>query len=179
MRVLGLLFLFAVSAFFVSALSLIRLDLAPADPFHTLTQDFPVPAEPLEILNGGELSPETMPKEPALIVFFGTWCRPCLMEHVLLNELAARTELPFIGVAMRDDPEKVRALLKNKGNPYRTVALDPKMKWARRFSAESLPAAYLTDGKGKVVYRFRGLLTADFFKNEILPKAKEVRHEAP
>lgn len=179
MKILGLFFLFAVSAFFVSALSLIRLDLAPADPFHTRTQDFAVPAEPLETLDGGELAAGTMPDEPVLIVFFGTWCRPCLMEHALLNELAARTDLPFIGVALRDDPEKVRALLETRGNPYRTVALDPEMKWGRRFNAESLPAAYLTDGKGKVIYRFRGLLTDDFFKNEILPKAKEVRHEAP
>lgn len=180
MKLPGILGLFLISFLFVMMTYSVRLDFAETNTFHTLRQDFFPPETSLETLDGKEiLSTETLPKEPSLIFFFGTWCRPCVIEHPMIVELSKQYRIPFIGIAMKDDDQKLSAFLEKQENPYRMVGLDKEMAWGKHFNAATLPVVYLMNSEGRIVYKFRGVLTKTFFEEHILPKIKGEENAAP
>ena len=180
MRWYGFIAIFLIASVFCNFLYMVRLDFTSGNAL--AVRNFPLPEEKLRILGRDEnayLSAETMPKQPLLLFFFASWCRPCVMEAPLLAKLSERHDVPFIGIAVRDDPEKLRAFLEKKKNPYQFVALDPKMEWVSAMRADGLPSAFILNGKGEVAAEIKGILTEDFYFQTVLPFLEELKNEKP
>lgn len=119
------------------------------------------PAVALEPLMGGPARPlNEVAKGPALINVFGSWCVACVVEHPLLMDLERRG-VPVIGVAWRDQPEKTLAFLRQRGDPYSAVLMDPNGQAAIGLGITAAPESFLVDRTGKIIYKQTGPLTPE------------------
>ena len=178
MRWYGFVLIFIICSFFCNLLYIARLSYLNQEPM--IVKTVPLPQSELKILDAPEKSPlsaKTMPKQPLLLFFFASWCRPCRMEMPDIVKLSERHDVPFIGVAVRDTPKNIRTLLKKEGNPYQYVALDPEMKWAEKLNAIRLPTAFVLNCKGEIVAQINTFVTEDFYLKTLLPFLQELKNE--
>ena len=178
MKWYGFFAIFVVSTVFCNLLLAIRMA-APEEDL--VVKTFSLPERSLQISDRPEsavLSAETMPKQPLLLFFFASWCRPCQFEAPIIAKLSERNDVPFIGIAVRDTPKELKAFLKKTNNPFLFVALDPEMEWANAMHANKLPTAFILNDKSEVVAKINGFLTEDFYFEKILPFIQELKHEA-
>lgn len=98
---------------------------------------------------------------PVVLSFWGTTCKPCLME---LDALAEQYEdwnekRPFKVVAVATDDSraasKVKAMANGRDWPF-TIILDKNQDLKRAMNVNSIPYLYVLDKKGKVVYVHSG-----------------------
>lgn len=131
----------------------------------------PAPAVSLAPLGGGApVALTAAVKAPMLINVFGSWCTACVVEHPQLMALKARG-LPILGVAWRDKPEKTTAFLRDRGNPYATVLMDPDGLAAIGLGITAAPESFLVDPAGKIIFKQTGPITPEAAET-ILKKAE-------
>lgn len=106
-----------------------------------------------------------------LINFWATWCAPCIYEHPVLMELADRG-VEIIGVAYKDDPEKIRVFLEKRGDPFSTLHLDPEGITMLDFGNTGVPETFVIGPDHIIRARVRGPVTPEVFRSEILPVLK-------
>lgn len=180
MKWYGFLLIFIAASVFSNFMYTVRLDFTVKNTL--VKQTFPLPEGQLQLLDRPEnriLSAQTMPKQPLILFFFASWCRPCMIEIPTLVKLSARKDVPFIGVAARDKPEKIRDLLKKTGDPFQMIALDPEIAWTKQMNADKLPTAFIVNAKGEVVAQIKGLMTEEFYLQTVLPFLQELKNEKP
>jgi thiol-disulfide isomerase/thioredoxin len=108
---------------------------------------------PVDLGPGLRASGET--PRASLVVFWGTWCAPCLREIPVLNELKrfyGPRGLEVIGVGLEQEGEtasRVAEAVERHRIGY-PVYFDAGGGAARAFGITSLPAAALIDGTGIV-----------------------------
>jgi len=112
-----------------------------------------------------------------LVNFWGSWCVTCLYKHPVLLNIAKANEVPLYGVAWRDQPEKSVAWLAERGDPYDKIGQDPNSKAAIAFGVAQAPETFLVDKKGVIRYKQIGPISASAWKNDILPKVKQLQAE--
>ena len=117
-----------------------------------LSLDDPLSGEKVELQVGA----------PALhVVFFATWCPPCVEELQRLAEIQARWEergyrLVLVAVKTRHTPERlVRFAADNR--PPGELLFDSDGRAARALGGEQLPTHFLFDAAGKEVHRAASL----------------------
>jgi thiol-disulfide isomerase/thioredoxin len=117
-----------------------------------LSLDNPLSGEKIELQAGA----------PALhIVFFATWCPPCVEELQRLAEIQARWEergyrLVLVAVKTRHTPERLaRFAADNK--PPGELLFDSEGRAAQALGGEQLPTHFLFDAAGKEVHRAASL----------------------
>lgn len=93
---------------------------------------------------------------PVLLNFFASWCGPCRIEHPVLMRMAREHGVVIIGVNYRDNEDAGHAFLLKHGNPYAFVLADPRGEIGLHWGLTGLPASFIVDGDGKVVYRGHG-----------------------
>ena len=91
------------------------------------------------------------------LVFFATWCPPCLAEMARLQELEATWErqgyrLVLVAVQTRQTPERLRAYVE-KDSPPGQVLLDADGSVQKAAGVEDLPAHLLLAPDGTIVFR--------------------------
>ena len=100
-------------------------------------------------------------KTPVVISFFATWCHPCLREldaiHEVYEDWQEETGVRFIAVSIDKSSNvmKVKPLVRSKGWTYE-VLLDTNQAFARAMNVSMVPAVFLMDKDGKIVYRHSG-----------------------
>lgn len=125
----------------------------------------PVPSIPLMVQDlqgaGVDLAPRlrggssTAAGRAVLLVFWGSWCAPCLREIPELNELQrfyGPRGLEVIGVGLahvEETPARLAAASRDRKVAY-PVYFDAQGAMARTFGVTALPAAALIDGAGVV-----------------------------
>ena len=102
-------------------------------------------------------------KEPLLVNFFATWCKPCRDEHKYIQSFADK-EIRVIGINYKDNPEKTIRWLKELGNPYTDIALDINGTIAIDWGVYGIPETFIIDSSGVIKYRHKGPLTKKTFK---------------
>ena len=105
-----------------------------------------------------------------IINFFASWCLPCKDEHPILMELKNNfPKLMIIGFNYKDNYEDALKFLKTNGNPYSFVGTDNNGKIGFEFGVLSLPETFLTNSKGKIIYRQSGPLSDEIIQKKIIP----------
>lgn len=179
MRWYGFVLIFLTVSVFCNLLYTVRLSYTAGGSLAVREAD--LPEGKLDILDrpGSFLSAETMPKQPLLLFFFASWCKPCRLEAPVIAKLSERHDVPFIGIAVRDDAKALKAFLEKANHPYRFVALDPDPKWAPAMRADALPTAFVLNAKGKVAAKINGVMTENFYLQTVLPFLRELKNESP
>lgn len=179
MKWYGFAAIFIISLFFCNLLYSVRLRYTEQNAF--IEKTFPLPETDLKILNrpNAVFSAKNIPKQPLILFFFASWCKPCLYETPVIKKLSERKDVPFIGVAVRDDEKKLEAFLNKFENPFQYVALDPEMDWTEAMHARTLPTAFILNHKGEVVAKINHIITEDFYFKTILPFLQELKRATP
>ncbi|MBM3615153.1 MAG: DsbE family thiol:disulfide interchange protein [Alphaproteobacteria bacterium] len=104
-----------------------------------------------------------------LVNFWASWCPPCRAEHPTLTALAAEG-ISVIGVNMMDREGDALAFLAADGNPFSSIAFDPKGRTRLEWGVTAPPETFIVNGKGEVVYRFIGPLVGDDYTQRFRPE---------
>ena len=178
MKWYGFAAIFIICLFFSNILYSVRLSYTGQNAF--IEKKFPLPETSLKIFNrpNAVLSAESIPKQPLILFFFASWCKPCLYETPIIKKLSKRNDVPFIGIAVRDDEKRLQDFLNKFENPFQYVALDPEMDWTGTMHAGTLPTAFILNHKGEVVAKINHIITEDFYFKTIFPFLQELKRAA-
>jgi thiol-disulfide isomerase/thioredoxin len=94
-------------------------------------------------------------KKYVLLVFWGTWCGPCISEIPMFREIRkqySKKQLEIISVADASPIELVRKYVKDEQMDWIHIANDPKI--GLLYHVMSHPEAVLIDNKGNIIYRY-------------------------
>jgi len=167
----------------LAALFLLRLFAGDASRLPSALVGKPVPAFTLagvEGLKGADgLSDKDLRQgHVTLVNIFASWCVPCREEHPTLMKIAADEPLKalgvrLVGIAQKDTPANVRALLGEAGNPYATIGADENGRASIDLGVYGVPETFVVTGDGKVAYRFVGPLSDESFETVLLPEIEK------
>jgi cytochrome c biogenesis protein CcmG/thiol:disulfide interchange protein DsbE len=121
--------------------------------------DKPAPILTLQPLDGGAALPVGRARPGAYLVnFFASWCAPCRQEHPVLMAMKAQG-IPVVGVAYKDRPDAIRALLAGGADPYAQVLSDPDGRAGVEWGVSGVPETFLVGRNGRIVAKHTGPLT--------------------
>lgn len=84
---------------------------------------------------------------------FASWCIPCREEHPILLELSRDKRLNLVGINYKDKTEAALRFLKELGNPYAAIGIDPKGAAAIDWGVYGIPETYLVAPDGTILYK--------------------------
>ncbi len=117
---------------------------------------------------GGVSARDLQKGDMSVVNFWASWCEPCRIEMPLLLSLRKKG-YKIYGINVKDTPSQAIAFLESTGNPFLAVGSDPKGLTSIDFGVYGLPETFVIDGKGIVVYRHVGVLTAQTILEKIVP----------
>lgn len=130
---------------------------------HTLT--LLAPAKPAKNFTLRDLDnkPHTLSKyrgKVVLVNFWATWCPPCRREMPSMERLTQRLkDQPFVILAInqQESPEDVFVFTGQlEPSPTFPILFDRDSKVAKAWGVLGLPASFIVDKQGRVVYRAMG-----------------------
>ena len=102
-----------------------------------------------------------------LLNFWASWCEPCRAEHPMLEKLQAEGVVIY-GINYKDKPEDALKFLADMGSPYARLGADAG-PMALDWGVYGVPETYVIDGKGQVILRLAGPITADNLESMVRP----------
>jgi thiol-disulfide isomerase/thioredoxin len=110
------------------------------------------------IRGGNALDLQSLQGTPVVLVFWASWCAPCMKEiphfNALVQEYGAAVKV--LGVNMGESEAHVFMTQKQRGMRYESL-LDLKGSIASSWRVRTLPLMIVVDKTGRI--RFRGLAT--------------------
>ena len=144
-------------------------------PSALLEQPAPAIALPLLEDSSQRLELQSMRGQVWLLNVWASWCGPCRQELPVLAEFSQRDRIPVYGLNYKDQPDKARALLRVAGNPYRASAVDADGRVGMDFGIQGVPETFVIDGQGRVRFRHTGPVTAEIWRDQLLPVIRKVQ----
>lgn len=125
----------------------------------------PAPEYSAVSLEGAQVSLAGERGHPVLVNLWATWCEPCRFEIptlAALHERFAPRGLRVVGVSLDDlkTPAELREFAQRRGLTY-PLWHDPKGRATQAFRVGILPASFLFDKKGVLVWRQLGMVSAE------------------
>lgn len=106
---------------------------------------------------------------------WATWCVGCRQEHDALLDIAARGEVPIVGLNWRDDPSLAQEWLRRLGDPYVASAFDGEGRAAIDWGVYGAPETFLIDATGKVVFKHIAPITVEIWERDFVPLIRAAR----
>ncbi|MEM7358735.1 MAG: DsbE family thiol:disulfide interchange protein [Pseudomonadota bacterium] len=131
----------------------------------------PAPDFDLSLLHAPEqrFSPQDYRGQRWILNVWASWCVGCRVEHPLLNQIAAQTDIPMVGLNYKDDPDNAKQWLARRGDPYKIIPADITGDVGIDWGVYGVPETFVIDENGLIIYKHTGPITADALNNEILP----------
>lgn len=127
------------------------------------------PSFALAGLDGEMVTSDRFAGRAYVVNFFASWCTPCRAEHPRLSALRA-DGVVILGVAYKDDAEDAARFLRELGDPFETVALDPDGRFGLEFGvAGAVPETFVIGADGAIRAIHRGPLTEAAVRDAIVP----------
>ncbi|MBY0560673.1 DsbE family thiol:disulfide interchange protein [Hyphomicrobium sp.] len=139
--------------------------------------DFP-PLEGLEV-NGspvpGFSSADLAKGKASVVNYWASWCQPCVEEHPFLEQLKEEAGVDIYGVNYKDQADAARRFVGRFGNPYSAVGTDKSGRAAIDWGVYGTPETFVVNGRGEVVYKHVGPISADSLKTKLLPAIEKAK----
>jgi len=90
-----------------------------------------------------------------VVSLWAVWCQPCKRELPDLARLQRSHAVDVIALDIGDEAERVQTFLDDLGIEIR-VLLDPDGRGLAAFGASSVPATFIVDADGRVVWEHLG-----------------------
>ncbi len=134
----------------------------------------PLPAFALPDLQSGAIvTNDVLARKITLVNVWATWCPSCVYEHAYLVKLAQQG-VAILGVDYKDEPQKAKQWLEEKGNPYIAVLDDRAGKFGLDLGVTGAPETYLVDRDGIVRLRYQGPLDQRVWEETFKPVVDEL-----
>lgn len=134
----------------------------------------PLPAFSLPTLGkpGSKFTNADLHGQVALINVWASWCVACREEHEFLMSLA-QNNVPLIGLNYKDAPTDAQQVLRELGNPYRTVLVDSDGRTGIDWGVYGVPETFLVDKTGIIRYKYIGPITPEGWERELAPLLRQ------
>jgi phosphate/phosphite/phosphonate ABC transporter binding protein len=101
------------------------------------------------------------PRKAVLMVFFATWCKPCMKEIPIVKRVQKRwtgkgRDVDIIYVGLSQGAKELAPFAKEHALPWRVIP-DSFGLLARRYGASQLPHLFIVDRQGKIAFQHRGI----------------------
>jgi cytochrome c biogenesis protein CcmG, thiol:disulfide interchange protein DsbE len=140
------------------------------------------PIEGLEAAQGapeaGFTSADLAKGKISVVNYWASWCVPCVDEHPLLEQLKEASGVDIYGVNYKDQASAARRFLGRYGNPFVAVGTDADGRSAIDWGVYGTPETFVVNGKGQVIYKHVGPITADSLQAKLLPIIAKAKAEA-
>ncbi len=173
----------------LAALFLVRLFAGDAARLPSALIDKPAPTFDLPALAGLGTTPglktdELRQGHVSIVNVFASWCAPCRQEHPTLMQLSENESLKAQGVELyglsyKDETENALGFLKEEGNPFRRIGVDPAGRTAIDFGVYGVPETFVVAGDGTISYKFVGPLSPDAVTKILLPAIERAAQRGP
>lgn len=110
--------------------------------------------------------------EVSVVNFWASWCAPCVQEHPLLVALGERMGVKLYGVNYKDQAATARRFLGRYGNPFAAVGVDSNGRAAIEWGVTGMPETFIVNGKGEIVYKHIGPISAATLDSKIIPMVR-------
>ena len=141
------------------------------------TKVFPVNAQVYDLQGKPvDLKALTQSGHPTLISFWATWCKPCKLELTNMADLYPEwkekygLEIVAISTDNARTLPKVKSIVSQKRWDY-TVLTHSTRELQNLLNFQTIPEAFLLDGKGNIIYRHSGYISGD--EDELDEKLEE------
>lgn len=117
-----------------------------------------------QTLSGKTINTDELQGRPVLLIFFATWCEPCVKELPHIEELRQQyrnDELAILCVGREHSLTDLEQFNK-KYNFTFDIAADPDRKIYALFAEKDIPRNYVIGKNGKVVYKSVGFSKEKF-----------------
>jgi cytochrome c biogenesis protein CcmG/thiol:disulfide interchange protein DsbE len=111
----------------------------------------------------------------SVVNYWASWCAPCVEEHPYLEQLKTSANVDIYGVNYKDDPASARRFIGRYGNPYTAVGSDAQGRAAIDWGVYGTPETFVVNGRGEVVYKHVGPITAESLSTTLLPAIEKAR----
>jgi cytochrome c biogenesis protein CcmG/thiol:disulfide interchange protein DsbE len=109
-----------------------------------------------------------------MVNVWGTWCPECWREHDFLLYLARVEKFPIVGIDWRDDREEALKFLRDKGNPFIAVGMDPESNAIMDLGVYGAPETFLIDKQGVIRKKHKGAMTLQVWRDEFKPLIEQL-----
>lgn len=141
-------------------------------PSSQVNKPLPIFALPA-LQNDKQFTSNLMQGKFSLLNVWASWCDVCAQEQIFLLQLAQQG-IVIYGLNYKDNSEKAKTWLAEWGNPYKMVGLDENGKVAIDLGVYRTPETFLIDKNGIIRYRHLGVLDAEIWHDEFLPRIKQL-----
>lgn len=145
------------------------------DPHHLPLAQLNKPLPNFQLVTLGDSSVpftnQLMHGQISLLNIWASWCEACNEEQIFLMQLA-RNGVTIYGLNYKDETHKAAQWLSEWGNPYKMVGEDREGKVAMDLGIYGAPETILVDKMGIIRYRHVGILDAQSWQQEFLPRIK-------
>ena len=104
-----------------------------------------------------------------LINIWSSWCVPCRSEHSILMSLSKNSDLYILGLNYKDKKNNSIKFLKELGNPFSKILIDPDGTISISLGAYGVPETFLVNNKSEIIKKYIGPLT-----NENISEIKKI-----
>ena len=133
-----------------------------------VSKDSPIPSVTVEDMHGKKVDtkPFNNGGKPFFILFWATWCKPCLQEmkaiHDVYDDWQDEYGIKVIAVTVDDSrsSKKVAPFVKGRGWKF-DIYIDENSNFKRAMNVNNPPHSFLVDGKGNVVWQHNGYAPGD------------------
>ena len=113
--------------------------------------------------------PSDLKGERWVLNVWASWCFSCRQEHPILNDLAAQGVAKIIGLNYKDETDKARTWIKQRGNPYYKTVVDTAGSAGIDWGVIAVPETFIIDENGHVIYKHTGPITRQLVRTEMMP----------
>lgn len=104
-------------------------------------------------------SAPTEARKAMVVVFFATWCKPCMKEIPILKSVRRRwqgkgVEIVYVGLSQGE--KDLAPFAKQEALPWRVIP-DSFGLLARRYGVSQLPHLFIVDAGGNIAFQHRGI----------------------